>query len=120
MNKKKNLWSLFIILMVAMSCFSVISCSGNDEEENQISIKNLSGVDWYNATVIFKESINSDSKVIKMIKVEDVPVGSSCSVNKEGMFLYIDARNKHGKFIMSDIVYTSENITISSYNILIY
>lgn len=116
---KKIFLGVFTTLMVAMLCFSVMSCSSNDEEEDQISIKNLSGVDWYNATVIFKESIDSDSKVIKIIKVGDVPVGSSCFVKKEGWFLYIYAINKRGKDFMSDIVYTSENITISSYNILI-
>lgn len=116
--KTKKMWCLFIAIAFLTVNMTFSSCSGSDDG-NQITIKNLSGVDWYDTNVIYKESKDADSKIIKMISVGDVPVGSTCSVEKEGMFLYIHAKNKRGKIFMSSIVYVSDNTTISSSDILI-
>lgn len=117
--KTKKKWFLFAAIIFSIGSMAFSSCSSNDNDENQISIKNLSGVDWYDTSVVFKETMEADSKIIKIISVGDVPVGSSCSVNNEGMFLYISAKNNRGKIFMSRIQITSNKITISSNDILI-
>lgn len=106
-----------LVIVVLMCSFS--SCSKDDDDSPMITVKNLSGVDWYDASIIFKESMDASSKVIKMVKVGDVPVGQSFNTDKEGTFFYINAKNRRGKIFMSDIVYASENTSITSSDILI-
>lgn len=107
------------MLVVLLAC-NFTSCDKNDDDdEAKITVKNLTGVDWYNASIVFKESKDVSSKVIKITKIGDVEVGHSITTSKDGTFFYIDARNSRGNIFMSDIVYASDNTSITSKDILI-
>ena len=104
--------------MALICCIS--SCSKDDDNEGRrMTVKNLTGVDWYDATIVFKESKDSDSKVIDMKKIGDVEVGSSFTTIKKGSYFWIDARNRRGKLFMSDILYSYDNVSVRSSDILI-
>lgn len=116
---KRNLLQLLTMLVIVVLMCSFSSCSKDDDDGPMITVKNLSGVDWYDASIIFKESKNASSSVIKTVKVGDIPVGQFFTTGKEGTFFYIDAKNRRGKIFMSDIVYASENTSITSSDILV-
>jgi len=118
MNRKYILRAITIGLVVMLGCV-MSSCSKDDDDGPKITVKNLSGVDWYDASIIFKESKDAGSKVIEMTKVGDVLVGGSFTATKAGTFFYIDAKNRRGKMFMSDIVYASDNTSIKSSDILV-
>ena len=116
---KINLY-LMAALMAAVFSISITSCSKDDEENsNEMTVKNLTGIDWYDSSIVFKESMNSDSKIIKMVKIGDVGIGNTFSTTKEASYFYIDARNKRGKLFMSKILYSSDNVSVKSSDILV-
>ena len=97
----------------------VFSSCSKDDDGTKITVKNLTGIDWYDASIIFKESSDASSKIINMVKVGDVPVGQSFTTDKVGTFFYINAKNRRGKLFMSEIVYGYENTSITSNEILV-
>ena len=118
--KKYCFFRLLTIILVMSLSFYLTSCSKDDDEKGPlITVKNLTGIDWFDASIIFKESIDASSNVIKMVKIGDVEVGQSFTTNKEGTFFYIDAKNRRGKLFMSNIMYASDNTSITSKDILI-
>lgn len=119
MMNRKLLLCLTTMLLVVMLNFTFSSCSKDDDSGPQITIKNLTSIDWYDASIIFKESKDASSNIIKMVKIGDVEVGKSFTTTKEGTFFYIDAKNKRGKLFMSDIVYASDNTSVTSKDVLI-
>lgn len=84
-----------------------------------MTVKNLTNVDWYDASIVFKESMDSESEIIKMVNLGDIKVGETFATAKEGSFFYIHALNKRGKLFLSKILYSSDNVSVKSSDILI-
>ena len=120
MSYRKCLLRLATLLIVTTLCFNFASCSKDDDDDGpQMTVKNLTGVDWYDATIVFQESKDAGSNVIDSKKIGDIEVGKSFSTSKLGTFFYIHARNRRGNIFMSDILYSSDNVSVKSSDILI-
>jgi hypothetical protein len=120
MKYRMFFWNLSTLLFVATLSFNFASCSKDDNDDGpKMTVKNLTGIDWYDTTIVFKESKDAGSKVIDFNEVGDIEVGKSFSTRKLGRFFYISARNTSGKIFMSDILYSSDNVSVKSSDILI-
>ncbi len=117
---KKNLLKLMAICLVFSLACGLSSCSKDDDGGGpKITVKNLTGIDWYDASVIFKESTDASSQIVKMVEIGDVPMGKSFTVTKESDYFYIDAYNNRGKLLMTDIVAAYNNKSLTNRDVLI-
>ena len=122
-GEPRDVWEmsapLVIVYLSNLAC-GLSSCSKDDDGGGpKITVKNLTGIDWYDASVIFKESTDASSQIVKMVEIGDVPMGKSFTVTKESDYFYIDAYNNRGKLLMTDIVAAYNNKSLTNRDVLI-
>lgn len=86
------------ILTVMVIALQFILC-GCSKDDNEIIITNLSGVNWYDTQVWFRETEGGDLKGYKEVGL--VAIGSTCVVETEMPYFYIYAKDNRGRMIMS-------------------
>lgn len=108
---------LFLLAILPMMLFT--ACSSDDDDKETYTIKNLSGVNWYDVDVCIMSSGDDDAELLEMIDVGDVAVGETCTISSEHSYFYISAKNNRGKIFMSKVKYLSKETSVSSYDILV-
>lgn len=99
----KKLFPFLIAIFALLS-----SCSKDDKS---ITITNLSGKNWYEAQVWFRQS--EDGELSGYTDVGMVGVGSTCVVETEEPIFYIYAKDNRGRMIMSrNIHITGSSATV--------
>lgn len=97
---------LLIIVVGLLLAFA--GCSKDDEPQQTIT--NLSGVNWYDAQIWFKDSEGGELKGYE--SVGSVSIGDKCNVSTEATYFYVYAKNASGKLLMSkDIPFSSSKKT---------
>lgn len=87
----KKLFPIIVALLAILP-----SCS---KEENSVTITNLSGKNWYETQVWFRQS--EEGELSGYTEVGMVEVSSTCVVETEEPIFYIYAKDNRGRMIMS-------------------
>lgn len=91
--------------MIMLACaLALAGC----KKENDFTITNLSGKNWYDTEVWFSETDEAGG-LIGSSEVGNVEIGESCIVEPKGEFFYIHANDNNGDLIMSKMLPISGN-----------
>lgn len=108
-----------LLFMAILPMLFLTACSSDDDDKETYTIKNLSGVNWYDVDVCIMSSGEDDAELLEMIDAGDVAIGETCTISSDHSYFYISAKNSRGKMFMSKVKYLSKDATVSSRDILV-
>lgn len=92
----KKTTKLAILLLLILPTLTFIGCSNDDNDK---TITNLSGIDWYNTTIVFVDTEGGEITDYK--DAGTVKVGASCTISSEKTIFHILAKDASGNGIIS-------------------
>lgn len=95
------------LLFITAICITLFTGCSKDDDEPTKTITNLSGVTWYNTTVVFFDTEGGD--ITDYEDVGTIEIGKTCSVSTEKNIFHILAKDASGKSIMSNDIHLVNN-----------
>ena len=111
---KRFICVMFLALSVGLLCSS---CS-KEEDKDMMKVTNVSGIPFYDCWIFFKDT--KDGEIVASDEVGDVLNDQSFKVRKQGNYFSIMAKNSTGRTVMSDYMWSSEQVKIFKSNLLAY
>lgn len=100
------------LLFAVMACLVLFTGCSDDDDKPTKTITNLSGIAWYNTTIVFVDTEGGEITDYK--DVGTVEVGKSCNVSTDKSIFHILAKDASGEAIMSkDIHITNNKATVT-------
>jgi hypothetical protein len=99
-------------LFFALVMLSLVLGGCSKDDDNTKTITNLSGVNWYDAQVWFRDT--EGGELSGYDEVGMVTVGETCTVSTNKAMFYIYAKDARGKLIMcKDIKFVNNKATVT-------
>ena len=119
----KKTVKIITVMLCVIGIATMTGCK-KDEESNKekatlITIKNLSGKDFYGCKAIFWSVENiADYEVADIYMGEyncgNIKMGESCKVEKKSDYFYISAKDENGKSLLSFVKKAYDGVTFYS------